>query len=129
MTTIEKLSRRERQIMDILHRLQEASAKDVLVDLPDAPGYSSVRTHLKKLVDKGLVGHKEVGLKYIYFPLQKQKAASHSALANVVRTFFGDSPALAINQLLDITNEDISRKELEELERLVQEKLNQKNSN
>lgn len=126
MPRLDQLSRRERQIMEILFRLEEASAKQVLENLPDAPGYSSVRTHLKKLVDKGYLELKESGLKYLYSPKVKRSVASRSALNNVVKTFFGDSPALAVNQLLNTDSEDISRDELEELEALIRQKLEKK---
>lgn len=122
MTKASKLSRRERQMMDIIYRLEEASAKQVMENLEDPPSYSSVRTLLRKLVEKGHISHRESGLKYVYFPLVARKAASKSALSNIVKTFFSGSPLLAVNSLLDLPNEDISDEELQQLEKLIKEK-------
>lgn len=122
MTKASKLSRRERQIMDVIYRLGEASAKDVMENIEDPPSYSSVRTLLRKLVEKGHISHRESGLKYVYYPLVERKAASESALSNLVKTFFAGSPLQAVNSLLDMENEDISDEELSRLESLIQEK-------
>ena len=122
MTKASKLSRRERQIMDIIYRLGEASVKDVLENLEDPPSYSSVRALLRKLVDKGHVNHRESGLKYVYYPLVKREAASNSALSNLVKTFFSDSPVLAVNSLLDLSAKSITNEELQQLEELIKEK-------
>ena len=120
MTNADQLSRRERQIMDVLYRMEEASAKEVMEAIEDAPSYSSVRTLLGKLVEKGHIDHKESGLKYVYFPLVGRKAASQSALSNVVKTFFADSPYLAVNSLLDMSLNKLSDTELERLDQLIQ---------
>ncbi|MAO41631.1 MAG: CopY family transcriptional regulator [Pseudohongiella sp.] len=120
MTKSDKLSRRERQIMDILYRLEQASVKDVMEAMEDAPSYSSVRTLLGKLVEKGHVDHRESGPKYVYFPLVAREKASRSALGNVVKTFFDDSPYLAVNSLLDMSLDDLSDEELEELKSMIQ---------
>lgn len=122
MTNADQFSRRERQIMDVLYRLGEASAKDVQDNIEDAPSYSSVRTLLGKLVEKGHIDHRESGPKYLYFPLVKRQVASRSALSNVVKTFFEDSPFLAVNSLLDQSVNSLSSEELNRLERLIQEK-------
>ncbi len=122
MTKASKLSRRERQMMDIIYRLEEASAKDVMENLEDPPSYSSVRTLLRKLVEKGHISHRESGLKYVYFPLVERKAASNTALSNIVKTFFSGSPLQAVNSLLDMSNNEISDEELEQLQNLIQEK-------
>lgn len=122
MAKFEKLSRRERQILDILYRLELCNAREVQAALPDAPGYSSVRTHLKKLVDKEFVGVKEEGLKYLYYPLLDHNHASKSVLSSVVETFFGGEPTLAVNQLIEMKLEDISDHDLDELEELIRKK-------
>lgn len=129
MTNADQLSRRERQIMDILYRLGQASAKDVMENMDDAPSYSSVRTLIGKLVEKGHVDHMESGLKYVYFPLVTHDKASKSALDNVVKTFFGDSPYLAVNSLLDMSIHELSDDELNELNRLIQARKNKKGNN
>jgi len=122
MNKVNKLSRRERQMMDIIYRLSEASAKEVMENLDDAPSYSSVRTLLRKLVEKGHIAHRESGLKYVYYPLVERKEASRSALGNIVKTFFDGSPLLAVNSLLDMSRDDISDQELEQLSQLIEEK-------
>ncbi|MDO8273658.1 MAG: BlaI/MecI/CopY family transcriptional regulator [Gammaproteobacteria bacterium] len=122
MTSTRELSRRERQIMDIIYRMNEATAKEVMEALEDAPSYSSVRTLLGKLVEKGHIAHRESGLKYVYYPLVERQTASVSALSNVVKTFFSDSTFLAVNSLLDMSDGDISDEELERLNKLIQEK-------
>lgn len=122
MSNADQLSRRERQIMDVLYRLGEASAKDVQDSIEDAPSYSSVRTILGKLVEKGHIDHRESGPKYLYFPLVKRQEASRSALSNVVKTFFEDSPFLAVNSLLDQSVNSLSAHELNRLEQLIKAK-------
>lgn len=122
MTNSRELSRRERQIMDVIYRMNEASAKEVMDAIEDAPSYSSVRTLLGKLVEKGHIAHRESGLKYVYYPLVERQAASVNALSNVVKTFFSDSTFLAVNSLLDMSDGDISDEELERLNKLIQEK-------
>jgi BlaI family penicillinase repressor len=128
MPPADPLSRRERQIMDILYRLESASAKDVMEQMEDAPSYSSVRTLLGKLVEKGHIDHRESGMKYVYFPLVKREQASQSALSNVVKTFFSDSPYLAVNSLLDMSIHQLSDDELEQLNQMIQAKKNKNNS-
>lgn len=120
MTRPDQLSRRERQIMDILYRLGKASAKDVMENMDDAPSYSSVRTLLGKLVEKGHADHRESGLKYVYFPLVAREKASRSALGNVVKTFFDDSAYLAVNSLLDMSINELSDQELDQLKAMIQ---------
>ncbi len=122
MAKFEKLSRRERQILDVLYRLGQGNAREVQEALPDAPGYSSIRTHLKKLVDKEFVGVREEGMKYLYFPLLDHDDASKSVLSNVVETFFGGEPALAVNQLINMKLDDITDEELNDIEELIKAK-------
>lgn len=122
MTRPEKLSRRERQIMDILYSLGEASAKDVQDNLDDPLSDSSVRTFLRKLEEKGHITHRESGLKYVYRPVIEREQASASALSSLVSTFFGDSPVRAVNSLLDMSMEDISEDDIAALEKLIKEK-------
>ena len=121
-----QLSRRERQIMDALYRLEEASVKEVRENILEAPSYSAVRTLMQKLVDKGHIAHRESGKKYVYYPLVKHKKASRSALSNVISTFFQDSTFIAMNSLLDMSTNDMTDEELGQLERLIQEKKDNK---
>lgn len=129
MTETHQLSRRERQIMDILYQLEEASARDVQSILPDAPSYSAVRTHLRTLVEKGHIRQRESGPRYIYSPQVDRKAASRSALSGVVSTFFRNSPYLAVNSLLDMSIDEISDEELEHLDRLIRNRKKEKRKN
>jgi BlaI family transcriptional regulator, penicillinase repressor len=126
MSNADQLSRRERQIMDILYRLGQASVKDVMEHMEDAPSYSSVRTLIGKLVEKGHVDHRESGLKYVYFPVVNHDQASKSALGNLVKTFFEDSPYLAVNSLLDMSIHELSDDQLEEINRLIQSRKQKK---
>lgn len=119
MTRADQLSRRERQIMDVLYRLREASAKDVMENIENAPSYSSVRTLIGKLVEKGHVAHKQVGPKYVYYPLVEIEKASKSALTNIVKTFFNDSPFLAVNSLLGMNSQELSEEELDRLNQMI----------
>src|SRR6185503_12315416 len=90
------LSRRERQIMDVLHARSEATAAEVLAALPDPPSYSSVRALLRILEQKGHVRHRQDGARYIFIPSLSRAAASHSALRRVVSTFFQGSVTQAV---------------------------------
>lgn len=97
------LSRRERQVMDVLHRRGEATAAEVMADLPDAPTYSAVRALLRVLEDKGRVTHGERGRTYVYRTTTSRSAARRAALQHVVRTFFGGSVDEAAAALLDLS--------------------------
>ncbi|MEQ8954386.1 MAG: BlaI/MecI/CopY family transcriptional regulator [Pseudomonadales bacterium] len=121
-----RLSRRERQIMDILYRLGSASAKDVRENLADPPSNSTVRTLLQQLLNKGHVTYKESGLKYVYFPTVARSKASQSAIDNLVTTFFSDSPYLAVNSLIDMAASELSEEELSNLEKLIKQKQQSK---
>jgi predicted transcriptional regulator len=108
------LSRRERQIMDILYRRGRATAADVMADLTGDPSYSTVRTQLRILEDKGHVHHEEVGLRYVYLPAVPRRAARRSALRHLVDTFFDGSAEQAVAALLggeatSLSDEDLKR--------------------
>lgn len=113
------LGRRERQILDAVYRLGRASVADVRAELPDPPSYSAVRGMLNLLKDKGHVRHEADGLRYVYLPVVDPAEARRSALAHVVRTFFGGSPAEAASALFDLPDSTLSREELAQLSRLV----------
>lgn len=116
-----KLSRRERQIMDIIFELSEASAKEVLHKLPDPPSYSAMRAMLNKLEKKGFIAHKERDLKYIYYSTVNHEDARDGAINRLVKTFFAGSASQAMTTLLDITKEDVSDEELDELNKLIEQ--------
>jgi predicted transcriptional regulator len=108
------LSRRERQIMDILYRLGRATAGEVMAELTGDPNYSTVRTQLRVLEDKGHVHHEELGLRYVYMPAVPRHAARKSALRHLVDTFFDGSSEQAVAALLGgearrLTDDDLKR--------------------
>ena len=113
------LSRRERQIMDIVYELDEVSAQQVLERLPDPPSYSAVRAMLRKLEDKGHIMHREEGAKYVYFPVIDHEQASRNAISRLVKTFYDGSAAQAVNALLGMSFSDISKDELAEIESFI----------
>lgn len=97
----EKLTRREREIMHIIHSLGDnASAEDVRARLTEPPSYSAVRALLAKLEAKGHIRHREEGLRYVYSPRKSRAVAQRSALHNLVRVFFGGSPSHTVTALL-----------------------------
>ena len=113
------LTRRERQIMDILYRLGRATASEVMADLSGAPHYSTVRTQLRVLERKGYVRHEEAGLRYVYMPAVPRHAARKSALRNLVDTFFDGSAEKVVGALLGGEGARISDDELERIAALV----------
>lgn len=115
------LSRRERQIMDILYRLGSATAAEVQANLPDAPGYSAVRALLRILEEKGHLRHAYDGPRYIYAPVVSRPVAQKSALKQMVKTFFGGSTSNAVAALLDLGGNDLSERELERLAAMVEQ--------
>ncbi|HZR17912.1 MAG TPA: BlaI/MecI/CopY family transcriptional regulator [Verrucomicrobiae bacterium] len=115
------LSRRERQIMDILHARGAASVAEVQAALPDAPGYSAVRALLRILEEKGQVKHRVEGAKYVYLARISRQAASRSALKRVVSTFFSGSISQAVAALLQDADARLPEHELERIERLIQQ--------
>ena len=117
---VPSLSRRERQVLDVLHRLGRASAADVREALPDPPSDSAVRTHLRILEEKGHIRHEQDGPRYIYLPVQTREDAGRSALRHLMRTFFDDTPERAVAALLDETSSDLSDDDLDRLDDLIQ---------
>ncbi|MEM7356401.1 MAG: BlaI/MecI/CopY family transcriptional regulator [Acidobacteriota bacterium] len=115
-----QLSRRERQIMDILFRTGQATAAEIRQSMPDAPSYSSVRTQLRILVDKGHVRHEQDGPRYLYRPTVTKDRAKKSALQRLVTTFFDGSASQAMAALLDDSAPELSNSELDRLEGLIQ---------
>jgi predicted transcriptional regulator len=114
-----RLSRRERQIMDILYRRGRASAAEVMQELPGDPSDSTVRTQLRVLEAKGHVRHEEVGLRYIYLPAVPRRAARRSALRHLVNTFFDGSAEKVVSALLGGEGSRVSDDELERIAALV----------
>jgi predicted transcriptional regulator len=113
------LSRRERQIMDTLYKLERASVGEVLAKLADRPSYSTVRAQLRVLEEKGHVRHEEHGLRYVYIPAVPRDVARRSALRHLVETFFEGSTEKVVAALLGGEIARISPEELERISRLV----------
>ena len=113
------LTRRERQIMDVLYRRGRATAGEVLRDLPDGPSYSTVRTQLRVLEAKGHVRHEEHGLRYVYMPSVARQAARRSALRHMVETFFDGSAEKVVQALLGGEAARLSDEQLDRIAGLV----------
>jgi predicted transcriptional regulator len=113
------LTKRERQIMDVLYRLGRATAAEVMARLDGAPGYSTVRTQLRVLERKGHVRHEELGLRYVYMPTVARHSARRSALKHLVDTFFDGSTSKAVAALLGGEASRVSDEELARIEDLV----------
>lgn len=114
------LSRRERQIMDVIYRLGQATAQEVVDNLPDPPSYSAVRGLLRILEEKGHVRHRQDGPRYVYAPTVSREKARESALKQLVRTFFHDSPEEAVAALLDLSAAKLSQDDLDRLAELIE---------
>ncbi len=114
------LSRRERQIMDILHRRGRATVAEVMADLSGEPAYSTVRAQLRVLEEKGHIRHEEERLRYVYLPAQSHRLASRSALKHVLDTFFQGSPEQVVEALLGKDGSGVSREELDRIAGLIE---------
>jgi predicted transcriptional regulator len=117
----EALSRRERQIMDIIFRLKEASVADILKYLPDNPAYNSIRVILTILEKKGHLIHKQEGQRYIYMPKEKPEKARQFALKHLVKTFFEGSSSKVLTTLLDMSAAELSEAQLDELSQMIEQ--------
>lgn len=113
------LSRRERQVMDILHRRGEATVAEIMADLPDPPTYSAVRSVLRILGEKKRIRHREDGPRYVYFPAQEPETAREKALAHVVETYFAGSPEQAVTALLRMSDLDLGDRDIARLRDLI----------
>ena len=113
------LSRRERQIMDVIYRRGRATAAEVMEDLPEPPGYSAVRAMLRVLEEKGHLRHESRGAKYVFLPTVPREKARRSALKQLVQTFFDGSTEQAVAALLDLSHSKLSDDELERLSGLI----------
>jgi BlaI family penicillinase repressor len=113
------LTRRERQIMDVLYQMQRAAAEEIRERLPDPPSNSSVRTMLRILEEKGHIHHEQDGARFVFVPTIKPDKAKRSAMRHLVDTFFGGSGKDAIAALFDISVQDLGDEELADLRRLI----------
>jgi predicted transcriptional regulator len=115
-----RLSRRERQIMEIIYRLGEATAQRVRANIDDPPSYSAVRALLRVLETKGLLRHRQDGPRYVFLPTVPRKAASRSALRGLLYNFFDNSYEELIAALLEDSGSGLSDEELSRLDKLIQ---------
>jgi len=114
------LSRRERQIMDVIYELKEATATQVLDRLPSPPGYSAVRALLRVLEQKGHLSHRQDGPRYVFTPTLPRERARRSALRHLLKTFFDNSTEDAVAALLDISEDNLSTDDLQRLAELIE---------
>jgi len=119
--SVGELSRRERQIMDAVYRLGEASVAEVRAEIPDPPSYSSVRALMRVLTEKGHLDYSTDGPRYVYRPTTSREEAQTSALERVLTTFFDDSASSAMAALLDLSAAGLTEEELDRLEALIQD--------
>ena len=113
------LSRRERQIMDIVYREERVSAADVLAEMPDPPTYSAVRALLRILEMKGHLRHEKDGVRYVYQAVQRRESAAHRAIQHVLSTFFGGSVERVVAALLSDKDAEFGDDELARLEAMI----------
>jgi len=119
MTKPDPLTRREREIMDILHRRERATAHEVMAELDDAPSYSAVRTFLRLLEERGHVRHEQEGARYVYTPTVARRDAQRSAISHLVETFFDGSVEDAVATLVEASKPKLSKQELERIAALI----------
>ena len=115
------LSRRERQIMNVIYARGAVSVQEVVDQIPDPPSYSAVRAMLRVLEEKGHVKHREDGPRYVYLPTVPRDEASRSALRQLVRTFFDGSAEQAAAALLDMSGPELSKEELDRLSDAIEQ--------
>lgn len=119
MSNLARLSRRERQILEILYQREKASAAEVREAMEDPPSYSAVRAMLRVLEDKGHVRHQEEGLKYVYVPRVGRDKAKRSAVKHLLDTLFNGSPESVVAALLDVSATRLTREELERMSEMI----------
>jgi len=115
------LARRERQIMDVIHQLGEATVGEVLAQLSNPPSYSSVRTMIRLLESKGLLSHRQDGKRYVYKAIQSREAASKSALRKLMDVFFAGSATDAVAAILDVSSESLEPGDLDRMAKLIRQ--------
>ena len=113
------LSRRERQVMDILYRRGGSAVAEIMADLPDPPTYSAVRSILRILGEKKLIHHKEDGPRYVYYPAESTERARDDVLEHVVRTYFAGSAEQAVTALLRMSDVELDDAEVDRLRKTI----------
>lgn len=114
------LSRRERQLMEIIFQRGKASASEVRDAMPDPPSYSAVRAMLRVLEEKGHLKHENDRLKYVYMPSVNPEKAKRWAVKNLVETFFRDAPEQVVAALLDVSSKRLSNEELDRMAEMIE---------
>ena len=114
------LSRRERQVLDVLYRLGRATCAEIQKAMAEPPSYSAVRTFLRILEEKGIVRHEQDGARYVYIPVMEKERASRSAMRHLLNTFFGGSVTQAISALLDEDSKNLSEEDWHRLKAIIQ---------
>ena len=114
------LSRRERQIMDIIYQRGQATAAEVLENLPNPPGYSAVRAMLRLLEEKGYLKHEQDGPRYLFKPTLARDKARKSAMKQMLETFFDGSTEQAVAALLNLSKSKLGKEELDRLSRMIE---------
>lgn len=117
----DQLSRREREMMDILFERGAATAAEVREAMEEPPGYSAVRATLRILEEKGVVTHRRDGRRYVFLPTASRKRVRKRVLGKIVKTFFDGSPEEVVAALLDLSRKDLDREDLDRIARLVDE--------
>lgn len=113
------VGRRERQIVEVVYRLEEASVADVLAELPDPPTYSAVRAILATLVGKGILKTRQEGKRYLYRAATPRETVRRSALSQLLETFFGGRPTEAVAALLDVSADALTEADLDRMQALI----------
>lgn len=116
---LDQLGRRERQIMEIIHKRGRANAAEVLADIPDPPTYTAIRGMLRLLERKGYLRHEQDGPRYVYIPTADHDRVSKSALKHLVKTFFDDSASSAVAAMVGVYEKDLSDADLDALQELI----------
>jgi predicted transcriptional regulator len=117
----QKLGARERQIMDVIYQLGEASVGEVRDRLPNAPSYSAVRTMIRHLEGKGLLKHRQDGARYVYRPVRSRESASRSALRHLLTTFFGGSAPDAVAAILDVSADTLDAQDFKRIQQMIEQ--------
>ena len=120
-TPLLNLSRRERQIMDVVYARGQVTVAEVLEDLPDPPGYSAVRAMLGKLERKQYLRHEEHGPRYVYVPTLPREEVQETALERMMNTFFEGSPSKAVAAILDLSATGLTDAEIDEMAKLIEQ--------
>lgn len=118
-TPLQHLSKRERQIMDVIYMLGEATAAEVLEHIPEEVGDASMRKLIRVVEQKGHISHRREGHSYVYFPTTPKKVAGKQALRHLLQTFFQGSAPKAVSTLLEVAGDEMSEEEIGKIQKLI----------